>query len=89
MPARVQAEGISVAIEGANSSVDRDVPTRMEEMERFGDDVVVNESSVDSESAHEEDDIATAIGKRIRTPDAGSDPGCNLQEEHPHNLAIQ
>ena len=87
MPARIQAEGISVAIEGANSSVDRDVPTGMEEMKRLGEDVVINESGVDSKGAHEEDDITTAIGKRIGTPNARSDPGCDLQEEHPHNLA--
>jgi len=57
-------------------------------MKRLGEDVVINESGVDSEGAHEEDDIATAIGKQVGTPNARSEPGCDLQEEHPHNLAI-
>ena len=88
VPAGVQTKGIGVAIEGANSSVDRHVPTGMEEMKRLGEDVVINESGVDGEGAHEEDNIAATIGKRIKPPDARSDPTCNLQEEHPKYLAF-
>jgi len=66
VPARVQAKGIGVTVECDNCSVDRDVPAGMEQMKCLGEDIVVNESSVDGEGSHEEDDVAAAIGTSIK-----------------------
>lgn len=37
----------------------RPFPTGVEEMHRFGEDIVVEETSEDGESTHEKDDVTT------------------------------
>ena len=88
MPTGVQAEGIGVTSERADGPIDRDVPARVEEVEWLGEDIVIDETSVDGEGAHEEDDIAAATEESIGTRGARSDRRSDSQKKQPHNLTI-
>jgi hypothetical protein len=64
VPARVEAKGIRVAIGVALDALAlanlRELPTRVEEVECLGEEVVIDEAGVHGESAHEQDDV-TAV----------------------------
>ena len=65
MPAGIEAKGIYVAsvheIHDSRILNRRHLPARMEEVQRFREDIVVDEAGVDGEQAHEEDDVTTAV----------------------------
>lgn len=71
MPARVQAEWVDMTIGHTLSClVSREVPAGMEQMKSLGEDIVVDETSVDGESTHEQNNVATATCKVSVYPSA-------------------
>ena len=64
VPCRVQSKRICMAIRHTDNRFVtmslRDVPAGMEQVKALGENIVVNEASVDRESPHEQDDVATA-----------------------------
>lgn len=61
------------------------VPTRAEEVERLGEEIVVQETSVDRKCTHHKDDITTT--KRQRLAMYVRESLQNLQEECSQNLS--
>lgn len=65
MPARIETEGINVAVgrsEGTTfRELSRHVPSRVPNVKRFREDVVVHKAGVHGENAHEEDDVPSAV----------------------------
>jgi hypothetical protein len=65
VPARVQAEvvGVSIWSHGYSHSAvfeSGKVPSRVPEVKRLGEDVVVDQTGVHREQAHEKDNVTTA-----------------------------
>lgn len=61
VPTRVKTERIDMAIVLASTgAVVVEVPTRVEQVKGLGEDVVIDEASVDSKGSHEQDDVTTA-----------------------------
>ena len=69
MPGRVKTEGIGVTIRDRGHRLSpvmlRPRPARMEDVQRLGEDVVVEESGIDGEKTHEQDDVPTAASESV------------------------
>ena len=63
MPAGIQSEGVRVAVRDTIGRTIREVPSRMEQVKRLGEDVVVDETGIHREHAHEKDNVTTAVWK--------------------------
>ena len=61
MPAGIQSEGVRVAVRDTIGRTIREVPSRMEQVKRLGEDVVVDEASVHGKQTHHQNEVATAV----------------------------
>jgi hypothetical protein len=61
MPAWVEANRINVAVIRSLYLVRLPVPTRVPNVHRLAEDIVVHDASKHGEDAHENDDVATAV----------------------------
>lgn len=63
MPARVQAERVSVFVQNPDcSSIGYwECPTRWPKVKRLGEDIVVHEARVHRESTHKKNDVTTTL----------------------------
>ena len=60
VPAGIDTHGISMAIGHSPRGVGGEVPSRVEDVQRLGEDVVVQESGVHREQTHKQDDVPAA-----------------------------
>ena len=63
VPGGVETEGVTVVGKHTNDGrlmvARRNVPSGVEQVQRLGEKVVVDEASIHGEDAHEQDDVAT------------------------------
>ena len=60
VPAGIDTHGICMAIGHSPRGVGGEVPSRVEDVQRLGEDVVVQESGVHREQTHKQDDVPAA-----------------------------
>ena len=83
MPAWVQAKGINVSIRDATNNTPigfREVPSRVPDVKRLGEYVIVHEAGVDGEQPHQKNDVSPAACTLVRQAPSGTLHG-DLQEE--------
>ena len=89
MPSGIETEKIGVPVlHGGHAvvpCVGRPVASRVEEVQRLREDIVVDETSVDGKGAHEQDDIPAAAARSAKG--AVRDAGMHSQEERSNDLS--